>query len=54
MLGWGGEWGVYQQCMNFLLSHLDQGGSVNLFPEGRVNVNPSYIRNKWGLADLWM
>jgi len=45
-------WGVYQQCMNFLLSRLDQGGWVNLFPEGRVNMDHSYIRYKWGVGRL--
>jgi len=39
--------------MEIALSHLNAGSWVHMFPEGKVNENPSRLLNfKWGVARL--
>jgi len=45
-------WGVHQPAMQFLLQRLNQGGWVNIFPEGRVAYPYPVPRFRWGVGHL--
>jgi len=48
-------WGVSQPAVSFLGERLREGGWVNMFPEGRVTLEPppySRGRYRWGLGEL--
>jgi monolysocardiolipin acyltransferase len=44
--------GVYQEGMDFLISKLQDGAWVHIYPEGKIIADHSYIRHKWGVGRL--
>jgi len=47
-------WGPQQPAMNFLVNRLNEGGWVNIFPEGKVIDTKSEDRYRWGVGRLVM
>lgn len=44
--------GVYQPGVNFSIQRLNEGHWVHLYPEGKVNVDKSDLRYKWGVGRM--
>ncbi|XP_065911592.1 tafazzin-like [Dysidea avara] len=44
--------GVYQKAVDYCITHLNEGGWVHFFPEGKVNLTDTTMRLKWGVGRL--
>jgi len=43
---------LLQEAVKFGVELLSKGKWLHIFPEGRVNMNKSYIRLKWGVGQM--
>ena len=44
--------GIYQPVMNEILEELNKGAWLHIFPEGKINVEKTMMRLKWGVGRL--